>query len=55
MEMCAWGLAVLDDGQSILKMGTRESKISLAAVALEQPELNPTSRELTKSLRKTDV
>jgi hypothetical protein len=29
MEMCAWVLTVLDDGQSILKMGARASKISL--------------------------
>jgi len=36
-------------------MGTRASKISLIAVALEQPEMNPTRRELMKSLRKTDV
>jgi len=55
MEMCAWVLAVLDDGYGILKMRTRASKISLVVVDLEQPQLNPTRRELMKSLRKTDV
>jgi len=55
MEMCAWVLEVLNDGYSILKMGTRASKISLLAVALEQPQLNPTRTEVMKSLRKTDV
>ena len=37
------------------KMGTWASKISLLAVALEQTQLDPTRRELMKSLRKTDV
>ena len=55
MEMCAWVLAVLDNEQSILKMGTQASKISVIVVALEQPQLNPTRRELMKSLQKTDV
>jgi hypothetical protein len=36
-------------------MGTRASRISLVAVALEEPQLNPTRRELMTSLRKTDV
>jgi len=36
-------------------MGTRASKIILVVVAIEQPQLNPTRRELMKSLRKTDV
>ena len=45
----------MDDGQSILKVGTGASRISLVAVALEQPQLNPTRRELMKSLRKTRV
>jgi hypothetical protein len=36
-------------------MGTRASTISLVAVALKQPQMNPTRRELMKSLRKTDV
>jgi hypothetical protein len=36
-------------------MGTRASKISLVAVALEQLHLNPTRSKLMKSLRKTDA
>ena len=36
-------------------MGTRASKISLVAVALEQCQVNPTRRELMKSLRKRRV
>jgi len=36
-------------------MGKEASKINLVAVALEQPQLNPTRRELMKYLRKTDV
>jgi hypothetical protein len=51
MEMGAWVLVVLDNG----KMGTRASKISLIAVTLEQPQLNPTRTELMTSLRKTDM
>ena len=37
MEVCAWVRAVFEDGWNILKMGTQASKMSLRAVALEQP------------------
>jgi len=36
-------------------MGTQTSKISLIGVGLEQPQLNPTRKELMRSLRKTRV
>ena len=45
MEVCAWVRAVFEDRWNILKMGTRASKISLGAVALEQPQLNATRRD----------
>jgi hypothetical protein len=45
MEVCAWVRAVFEDGWNILKMGTRASKISFGAFALEQPPLNATYKE----------
>jgi len=36
-------------------MGTQTSKISLVAVTLEQPQLNPTRKELVISLRKRSL
>jgi len=46
MEVCAWVQAVFEDWWNILKMGTRASKISLGAVAREQPQLSSTPRTL---------
>jgi hypothetical protein len=37
------------------KDGNTTSKISLVAVTLEQPQLNPTRTQVMKTLRKTDV
>ncbi|KAJ4426740.1 hypothetical protein ANN_26539 [Periplaneta americana] len=45
-EMCAWLPAVLGDGCNISNMGTRASKMSLVAVALELPPRNATRKEL---------
>ena len=55
MEVCAWVWAVFEDGWNIVKMGTRASKISLGAVALEQPQLNATRREWIRSFKTTGV
>jgi len=55
MEVCAWVRAMFEDGWNILKMGTRASKISLGAVALEQPQLNATRREWMRSFKPTGV
>jgi len=55
MEVCAWVRAVLEDGWNILKMGTQASKISLGAVALEQPQLNATRREWMRSFKTTGM
>ena len=55
MEVCAWVRAVFEDGWNILKMGTRASKISLRAVALEQPQLNATRREWMRSFKTTGM
>ena len=55
MEVCAWVQAVFKDGWNILKMGTQASKISLRAVALEQPQLNATRREWMRSFKTTGV
>ena len=43
-SVCVWVRAVFEDGWNILKMGTRASKMSLGAVAFEQPPLNATRR-----------
>ena len=55
MEVCAWVQAVFEDGWNILKMGTRASKISLGAVALEQPQLNTRRKEWMRSFKTTGV
>jgi len=55
MEVCAWVRAVFEDGWNILNMGTRASKMSLGAVALEQPPLNATRREWMRSFKITSV
>ena len=55
MEVCAWVQAVLEDGWNILKMGTRASKMSLGAIAFEQPPLNATRREWMRSFKMTGV
>jgi len=55
MEVCAWVRAVFKDGWNILKMGKRASKISLGAVALEQPQMNATRREWMRSFKMTGV
>ena len=55
MEVCAWVRAVFEEGWNILKMGTRASKMSLGAVALEQPPLNATRREWMRSFTMTGV
>ena len=55
MEVCACVPAVFEDGWNILKMGKRASKISVGAVALEQPQLNATRREWMRSFKMTGV
>ena len=55
MEVCEWVRAVFEDGWNILKMGTQASKMSLEAVALEQPLLNATRREWMRSFKMTGV
>jgi hypothetical protein len=40
MEMCAWMMVVVVDRYSILKIGTRDSKINLLAVDLQQTQMD---------------